>query len=170
MSTKKHFTNATGGWCRACDHRDYFAEPVLGPRGARTRGLAMTPQMAVIARSGATKQFRCEARWRESSVWFRPLGHLHGDARRRGVGAGRSQHCCGSRRSSRRRNGPSPALLRTLCFKENLCHHAFLKSPSRSPDCMASAAPPWRKMGKRPLPWNMPFLPRQHRSRYNQNL
>ena len=74
MSTKKHFTNAPGGWCRACDHRDYFAEPVLGPRGARTRGLAMIPQMAVIARSGATKQFRCEARWRESSVWFRPLG------------------------------------------------------------------------------------------------
>src|SRR6266481_5574077 len=35
----------------------------------------MTPQMAVIARSGATKQSRCEARWRESSVWFRPLGY-----------------------------------------------------------------------------------------------
>jgi hypothetical protein len=33
----------------------------------------MTPQMAVIPRSGATKQSRCEARWRESSVWFRPL-------------------------------------------------------------------------------------------------
>src|ERR1700730_4093927 len=47
-------------WYRVCDHRDCFAS------------LAMTPQMAVIARSGATKQSRCEARWRESSVWFRP--------------------------------------------------------------------------------------------------
>src|SRR5260370_34697500 len=36
----------------------------------------MTHQMAVIARSGATKQSRCEARWRESSVWFQPLA-LH---------------------------------------------------------------------------------------------
>jgi hypothetical protein len=51
---------------RACDHRDCFAS------------LAMTPQMAVIARSGATKQSRREARWRESSVWFRPLGFLRG--------------------------------------------------------------------------------------------
>ena len=49
-------------WYRVCDHRDCFAS------------LAMTPQMAVIARSGATKQSRCEALWRESSVWFRPLG------------------------------------------------------------------------------------------------
>src|SRR6266446_7124346 len=49
-------------WYQACDQRDCFAS------------LAMTPQMAVIARSGATKQSRCEARWRESSVWFRPLG------------------------------------------------------------------------------------------------
>src|SRR6266446_7480427 len=48
-------------WYQACDQRDCFAS------------LAMTPQMAVIARSGATKQSRCEARWRESSVWFRPL-------------------------------------------------------------------------------------------------
>src|ERR1700730_7848891 len=33
----------------------------------------MTPEMAVIARSAATKQSRCEARRRASSVWFRPL-------------------------------------------------------------------------------------------------
>src|SRR6266446_7307090 len=55
-------------WYRACDQRDCFAS------------LAMTPQMAVIARSGATKQSRCEARWRESSVWFRPLADGLGPA------------------------------------------------------------------------------------------
>jgi hypothetical protein len=37
-------------------HQYCFAKPVLGPRGARTRGLAMALQIAVIARSGATKQ------------------------------------------------------------------------------------------------------------------
>jgi hypothetical protein len=41
----------------------------------------MTPQMAVIARSGATKQSRCEARWRESSVWFRPLSLIYAGAK-----------------------------------------------------------------------------------------
>jgi hypothetical protein len=37
--------------------------------------LAMTPQAAVIARSGATKQSRREGSGRKSSVWFRQLGY-----------------------------------------------------------------------------------------------
>jgi hypothetical protein len=52
---------------RQVTRRDCFAEPVLGPRGARTRGIAMTALFVVIARRAAPQQSRRPVRPATSS-------------------------------------------------------------------------------------------------------